>query len=115
MVTKTEGTRQLEWLLTDEESMSYDEVTLTVSASTALKTGTVLGKITATGKYVAYSNGAADGSQTAVAILRNESQAVNGDYKVAALTRLAEVHGALLTGIDAPGIVDLALVNIIVR
>lgn len=115
MALKTEGVRTLEFLLSDEESMSYDEVTLTVSASTALKSGTVLGKITASGKYIAYSNGAVDGSQTAVAILRNESQAVNGDYKVAAITRLAEVQGSLLTGIDAPAIVELALVNIIVR
>jgi hypothetical protein len=38
--------------------------------SLTLAKGTVLGKITATGKYIAYASGASDGSQLPVGILR---------------------------------------------
>lgn len=37
-----------------------------------LAVGTVLGKVTATGKYIAYVSSAGDGSQTPVGVLRTE-------------------------------------------
>jgi hypothetical protein len=43
------------------------------SAGVPLKTGTVLGKITASGKYAPHTLGAANGAQTAVAILLTET------------------------------------------
>jgi len=46
--------------------------TVTVPANTTLKKGSVLGKITDTGKYVLSDDGASDGSEVAVAILAKE-------------------------------------------
>lgn len=49
-----------------------DNVTVNLAAATTLKVGTVLGKITATGKYVPRDAAASDGSQVASAIVRQE-------------------------------------------
>jgi hypothetical protein len=46
--------------------------------------GTVLGKVTATGKYVPYNPGASDGSQVAVCILDNDQDTTNGDVGASA-------------------------------
>lgn len=46
--------------------------TVTVPASATIARGTVLGKITATGKYVTSLNASVDGSEVAVAVLQNE-------------------------------------------
>lgn len=52
-----------------------DIETITVPATSTIVRGTVVGKITATGKYITSLNAAVDGSQVAVAIL--EEDAVN--------------------------------------
>lgn len=97
MPTLTEQIHVGEWLLSDAGLRSYEEVTVTATLNTAMPTGTVLGKITASGKYIKSLNAAADGSQTAVAILHTpiESGAAR-DVKVTVVTRDAEVWGAKL-------------------
>lgn len=65
------------WLLSSHGTEFTPSVTLDVSAFTAathypngyIPSGTVLGKLTAGGKYVPFTAGASDGSQTAVGIL----------------------------------------------
>jgi hypothetical protein len=58
--------------------------------------GSVLGKITATGKYVLSASAASDGSQTPVAILAEDANATSGDVvTVAYLT--GEFNGTALT------------------
>lgn len=58
--------------------------------------GSVLGKITATGKYVLSASAAADGSQTPVAILAEDADATSADVTtVAYLT--GEFNTAALT------------------
>ena len=70
MAALTEGKHTGEFILSeDPRTRSRDNVTVTVPASTTLEAGSVLGKITASGKYVAYDNGAADGSQAAAGVL----------------------------------------------
>jgi hypothetical protein len=62
--------------------------------------GTVLGKVTATGKYIPYLTGASDGSQTAVCILDNDQDTTNND--VGASAWIAGIfNSSALTGLDA--------------
>ena len=61
--------------------ISRDTVVVTVGATTTLQAGQVLGKITATGKYVPVANGAtpaSDGSQVAAAILYEQQVNATG-------------------------------------
>lgn len=73
MVTKTEGQHTAEFLVSESPGkISRDEVTVTVAASTTLKAGHVLAKLSATGKYVEYDNVGSDGSETAAGVLYGE-------------------------------------------
>ena len=53
--------------------------TVTIAAGADLPRGTVLGKITASGKYIKSLSAAADGSQTPAAILVDFAGAAGGD------------------------------------
>lgn len=52
---------------------------VTITGAALFKRGTVLGKITASGKYTISLSAAADGSQTPVAILVDDTDASGGD------------------------------------
>ena len=93
---------------------SREEVTVAAAAA-ALPAGQVLGKITASGLYVAYSNVAVDGSEVAAAILYAPLADSAADQKAAVIVRDAEVDESLLTGLDATGITDLAALGIVMR
>ncbi len=70
-------------------------------AAATLKIGTVLGKVTATGKYVVCEATAADGSEVAAAVLLQDlTLAATTDTNVLALTRgpAAVSFGALTFG-----------------
>lgn len=114
MTTFTEGKHAAEFLLYEEGSYSRDQVVLSSTAG-ALDAGTVLGKVTATGEYVAYDNAAVNGSEVARAILLYPTKDQTVDQKVTVISRTAEVIGSLLTGLDANGTADLAAVGIVVR
>jgi len=115
MTTFTEGFHTGEFILSEgDEAYSYDQVTVT-QTGTAMPSGTVLAKLTATGKYVAYDDVGTDGSETAAAILYTDLAAATGDIQAAAITRHAEVDSAALTGYNANAKADLAAVGIIVR
>lgn len=94
---KTEGIHNGEWLISDSGTRSREQRTFTAALNTAYPSGTVLGKITATGKFVPSLNASADGSQTAVEILLYEVPAGPArDVPVATIARDAEVWGAML-------------------
>jgi hypothetical protein len=116
MVNFVEGFHTGEYLVSEAEgTLSREEVTVTQSG-TALVSGTVLGKVTATGKYKPYNNTATDGSEVAAAILYTELKAATGDAKgVVVHVRNCEVFKGALTGLDNPAIADLKLLNVIVR
>lgn len=62
-----------------------DIETVTVGANSTIAKGTVMGKITASGKYIASLNAASDGSQIAVAVLAEDAVNATGssaDVKV---------------------------------
>jgi len=95
-------------------SRSRDVATLAVTG-TAIKSGTLLGKVTATGKLVPYSNVAADGSQACVGILYEGTNAVTGDVKCVIINTDAEVNRYELVGLDTAGEADLLALGIKVR
>lgn len=117
-----------DWLKSETHSpfeFSRDNVTLLSNGSTvqALLSGTILGKVTASGKFVILAPGASDGSQTAVAVLCFDvSVPATGDLVAPAITRDAIVSDTQVVfpgGASSPqkvtAITNLALVGIIAR
>jgi hypothetical protein len=117
MTTLTQGNQTGEFLLSQAEGQrSIDNVTVAVAGSVALPSGSVLGKITATGKFVKYDEaGTDDGRRVAAGVLLNACPGTNGDYKCAVFVRDCEVASALLTFSDANGVADLKALGVIVR
>lgn len=117
MTVLTEGRHVGEFLVSEAEgTLSREEVTVT-QAGSPIVSGTVLGKITASGKYVPYSNAASDGTEAAAAILyTNLPGTGSGDHKkCVVIVRNAEVFGSALTGLDSAATADLKALNVIVR
>lgn len=92
------------------------------SGNGKLLAGTVLGKITATGKFKPYDNDAVDGSQTAAAILVYDVDATSVDVTTVGIVRYAEVFtsrlvwaASVLLAEKAPAYVELAAAGVIVR
>lgn len=81
---------------------------VTVAGAAALEAGTVLGKVTASGKYVAYNGAAADGSETAVGILYHRVEPSAGNDVLGSMQVQGTVRRSRLTGLDAAAEVDLA-------
>lgn len=80
-----------------EQGYNYDVVTVNEAAIKTYAVGTVLGKVTASGKYKICVQTAVDGSQTAAAV-------VVADYSIAATTDtkvLAMVRGPAIVSKDA--------------
>ncbi|WP_299364173.1 head decoration protein [uncultured Paracoccus sp.] len=69
-----------------EAFRDYTRETITVATGT-LDPGTVLGRITASGKYAAYDPAAVDGTETAVAVLWGKADASVGDALAVAVVR----------------------------
>lgn len=86
-----------------------------------VKAGQVLGKITASGKYTYYDNGASDGTQAAAGIALAPADATDGDVKIAFIARDAEVNYnelvfAELSPLDtAAAVTDLLALGIVCR
>lgn len=123
MATKTEGRHDSEFLTAEAPgTISRDEVTVTVPASTTLDPGTVLGVISATGKYVPYDDSYSDGREDAAGVLfdalTNDDDAP-ADMDGVVINNTAEVRAADLAwgeGVDeAKGLADLAAKNIKAR
>ena len=120
MTTLTEVRHAGEWLVSEAQGRRSREKVIIDTGN--LVAGTVLGKITATGKYVILNTAGADGSQTAVGVLWEAVDATTADKVVAAIVRDAEVNGGEIiypAGISTPNrdlaIANLALAGIIVR
>ncbi|PJC14280.1 MAG: head decoration protein [Comamonadaceae bacterium CG_4_9_14_0_8_um_filter_57_21] len=115
MTNLVEGFHTGEYLVSEADgTLSREEVTVT-QAGTALVSGTVMGKVTVSGKYVPYSNTAADGSEVAAGVLYTSCEAATGDRDAVVHVRNCEVFGAALTGSDANSAADLKALNVIVR
>ncbi len=80
----SESNRLGDWLKGETETPTrFCRDSVTILAGEALVTGTVLGKITASGKWVAWDGTASDGSEDAAAILITDI--VEGDTTADAL------------------------------
>ena len=95
----------------------------TGGANPVLEPGTVLGKITTSGKYAAHDPAAVDGTQTAVAVLWGKADATAADFDAVVLFRgpaIVNANDLVFTGTPtAPEITAahtaLAAVGILTR
>lgn len=82
-------------------------IPVTVASGADLAEGTILGKIAASGKYVAYDDdGSDDGRRVAVGILGRKCAAAAADQHAVMYVRGNFVK-SLLTGLDSNGETDL--------
>lgn len=92
----TEGRYPGEFLLSEANfHRSRDTITI-VSGAGVIAPGTVLAKITASGKYKPSTATGSDGGETAVAVNLYGVDATSADVKVAAITRDAEIKAFAL-------------------
>lgn len=97
MTVLNEGRHPGEFLMSEaNRQRSRGNITV-ASGAGIIAPGTVLGKITASGKYVASAAGATDGSETAVAVALYGCDASSADAEIAAIVRDAEVNSSVLT------------------
>ena len=96
MATKTITPATASFILSEGEgSISRD--TVVIVAGQDLLAGTVLGKITASGKYAAHDPSAITGVESAVAVLYAACDATAADQKAVIVNKLAEVANVALT------------------
>lgn len=95
--TFTEGRHHGEGLLSEASGSRSREAVTVASGSGIIAPGSVLGKITASGKYKLSTDTGADGGQTAVAIALYGCDATSADQKITAIVRDAEWNGNTLT------------------
>lgn len=96
MQTMTEKARRLAFLLSEGNgSISRDVVTI-LSGSGVLEPGTVLGKVTASGKYKPATATGTDGAETAIAVLTERVDTSSADAEAVVISRLAEVKRPML-------------------
>lgn len=103
----TEAIRSGAFLLSEGNGkISREEITI-ASGAGVLQAGTILGKVSASGKYVAYDNAASNGSETAAGVLYAQADATNGDAKALLVDCNAVVKESELIGLDADARADL--------
>lgn len=91
MATLTEGRVTAAYILTEANGLRSRDNAKIASGSGKVEPGTILGKITASGKFVPHAPAASDGSQTAVAILYSEVDATSADQPAVITARDCEV------------------------
>lgn len=97
MANIIETGRVSDWLKREADSVySREEVTV-ISGAGELVSGTVLGKITASGKYTPVTAAAADGSEDAAGILIDPVDATSADVTALIIARDAIVSNQGLT------------------
>lgn len=126
MAILTEGPRKAEFMISEAESYrARDNATVTIPANTTFSAGTVLGRITATGKYVRHDAALVNGAQVARAVLFENVQNATGssaDFKATVIARSTQVKKAdliYMAGATGPQILttdaELVAAGIVVR
>ena len=96
MDNKQMGPRNVGFVLSEASGSRSLEQIVIASGAGVLQPGTVLGKVTASKKYVASPDAGADGSQTGVAVLAYRTDATSADADAVAYVRDCEVKNAEL-------------------
>lgn len=122
MVAKTDHLGAGAFIKSEQDGDLSRETVTVVSGSGKLNAGTVLGKITASGKYKPYDDNNSDGSEVAAAILVYDVDATSADVAAVVIFRLAEVWtsrlqwaASVLAGEKTTAYADLAAKYVIVR
>jgi hypothetical protein len=101
-----------------EEEQGYSRDDVTITSGQNLEAGTVLGKVSANGKYVAYDNDATNGSEVAAGVLLFAVDATSADTVGVAIKRAAIVATQALVwgaGVTTQGEKDAALADLELR
>lgn len=123
MAVLTEARHTGEFVISEGNGhISRDTITI-ASGAGVVRAGTVLGKVTASGKYLPSPATGATGEQVATVVNIYEVDATSADVTVAAITRNAEINGNTLayeatvndSTKKAAKATQLAAVGIIVR
>lgn len=96
MTILTEGRYAGEFILSEGDAGYSRDNVIVASGAGVVAPGTVLAKVTASGKYVPSPATGSDGSQTAVAVAIGSCDATSADAKVAVISRFAQVKAAVL-------------------
>lgn len=122
MATYTEPYRASEIILSEANGTLSRETVTIVSGTAAFSAGTVLGKITASGKYKPFDDDNVDGSETAACIALADVDASAADALCPTLFRFAEYKADILqwastndAGDQTAGLADLVAKNLIGR
>jgi hypothetical protein len=95
----TETPRDLAFILSESNRTRSRDILTILSGAGKLAAGTVLGKLTTGGKYVASPNAETvdiEGAETATAILCYEVDATSADVDAVCITGAAEVKDSML-------------------
>ncbi len=98
----TMQTLQSAFLKAEETEHRYSRDSITVAAGQNLARGTVLGRITASGKFATFAPAATDGTQTAAGVLLDAVDATAADREGVAIVREAIVAREALVFAGAP-------------
>ena len=104
-----------DWLKHELDTTLYRRGGVIASGAGVVTTGTVLGKVTASGKYAPIDFAASDGTENAAAILINYADATSADVETAILIGQAQIVPSQLVwpaGATTPE-KDAALVQLI--
>jgi len=100
MTIKTEGPRNLAHILSEGNGSISRDVVVIASGAGVLLPGTVLGKITASGKFTTSPEASTvtiEGAETATCVLAYGVDATSADVDAVVTARLAEMKGQQLT------------------
>lgn len=97
MTVLIETRHPAEFILSEANGQRSREAITIASGAGIIAAGTVLGKVTASGKYLSSAVGATDGSQMPAAIAIHGADASSSDAAISAIVRDAEVNGNCLT------------------
>lgn len=121
MTVLTDGRHTAEYIASEANGTRSREV-VTLITGQNLPAGSVLGKITASGKYTALAPAASDGSEDAAAVLFDNVNATAADKPAVISARDTEVKAVALTwpnGISGPdkttALGQLAALGIVAR
>lgn len=102
-----------DWLKREADSVYSREEVIVLSGQGSLASGTVLGKVTSSGKYKVVTAGASDGSEDAAAILVHPVDATSADATALVVARDAIVSAQGLTyGADVNTAAERAAIHV---